>query len=59
MAAKEIRARLTALRKEMKARKCRTISCFNAGLTPEEYYYNSQLFMLKVQLEQAIKEESR
>lgn len=45
-----IKQQIAAIKKEMKANGIRTTSCFNGGLTKEEYYYNSQLFKLKAQV---------
>lgn len=39
---------LTQLKREMKQKRIRRISCFNAGLTAEERHYNTQLFNLTV-----------
>jgi hypothetical protein len=51
MTSEETKKQIADLRKQMRAENVRVISCFNAGLTPQEYLYNSQLFTLKTTLE--------
>ena len=41
---------IAALKKEMKLLGIKVTSCFNGGLTKDEYYYNSKLFALKAKL---------
>lgn len=48
---KALRASIREIRHEMKAKGILKVSCFNAGLSPEEYRYNSQLFQLKTEIE--------
>lgn len=50
---KEIMKQLREVRKEMRANSVRQISCFNGGLSPEEYRLNSLLFALKMKLERS------
>ncbi len=45
---------ISELKKEMKQLGVRVVSCFNAGLTKDEYYYNSLLFELKTKMEKGI-----
>lgn len=58
MTVKEIKQQLRRLRAEMKEAGIRRISCFNGGLSPQEYHYNSKLYILGVELEKATKAES-
>ena len=44
---KEVKAQIREIKREMKGRGIRRISCFNGGLTPDERYYNSKLFELE------------
>lgn len=48
-----IKEEIRQLKKEMKDRGVRTISFMNAGLTSDESKYNSRLYKLKLDLEQA------
>lgn len=47
---KTAKAEIRDLKREMKSRGVRVVSCFNGGLTPDESRYNSELFKLKTQL---------
>ena len=53
----EIRRQLAAIRREMRERGIKTVSCFNGGLDDGTYRANSQLYRLKVELENAQKAE--
>jgi hypothetical protein len=55
---KEIRAEIRAVKKEMRERGIKTISCFNGGLDDGTYRANSQLYRLKIALESALKAET-
>jgi hypothetical protein len=57
MTIKEIKAEIRATRKEMKEKGIRRVSCFNAGLTSEQYHLNSQMFALEMKLKTAQKLE--
>lgn len=59
MTAKEIRAEIRAVKAEMKERGIKTVSCFNGGLDDGTYRANSQLFRLKLALEDALKAEAK
>ena len=59
MTVKEIRAEIRAVKAEMKERGIKTVSCFNGGLDAGTYHANSQLFRLKLALEDAIKAEAK
>jgi len=50
MTIKEIRKEMKDLKKEMKESGMRITSCFNGGLTRDEYRCNSRLFQLKTEL---------
>lgn len=50
---KEIKAEIRQVKADMRADGVRTVSCFNGGLTPAEYRYNSTLTRLKVELMRA------
>lgn len=52
---KQLRDELRAVKREMKERGVRRISCFNAGLTPEESRYNTRLFELNTKIGKALK----
>jgi hypothetical protein len=47
---KEIRARLRAIRAEMKTQKIKRFSCFMGGHTPESYRLNAEIFRLETEL---------
>ena len=51
MTAQEIKAAIRETRKEMRAKGIKRISCFNGGLSGEEYRYNSRIFDLKSRLQ--------
>ena len=53
----EIRRQLADTRREMRERGIKTVSCFNGGLDDGTYRANSQLYRLKVELENAQKAE--
>lgn len=55
MNTKEIKAAIRELKREMKAKGIRKVSCFNGGLSRDESYYNTELFRLNTQLQQASK----
>lgn len=57
MTLKEIKAEIKATRKEMKEKGVKRISCFNAGLTSEQYHLNSRMFALEMELKAAQKLE--
>lgn len=59
MTVKEIRAEIRAVKTEMRERGIKTVSCFNGGLDAVTYRANSQLFRLKLALEDAIKVEAK
>ena len=50
----EMKRELRETRKEMKERGIKRTSCFNGGLSGEEYRYNSRLFALKTKLDSAV-----
>lgn len=54
----ELKKDIKEMRKEMKTLGIRVTSCFNGGLTSDEYRYNSQLFALKIKLESVQKAEA-
>jgi hypothetical protein len=41
------------LKKEMKLLGIKVKSCFNGGLTPDEYRYNTRLFQLDCEIEKS------
>ena len=55
----EIRRQLADTRREMRERGIRTISCFNGGLDDGTYRANSQLYRLKIELENALQKEAQ
>ena len=55
----EIRRHLADTRREMRERGIRTISCFNGGLDDGTYRANSQLYRLKIELENALQKEAQ
>lgn len=46
----EIRIDIRAIKREMRAKGVRRISCFNGGLSADERAFNSQLFNLETEL---------
>lgn len=55
MTVAEIKAEIRETRKDMKAQCIRKTSCFNGGLTSEEYRFNARLFELNTKLAAAEK----
>ena len=53
MSEKQLRQAIRETKREMKANGIRRTSCFNGGLTPDEYRYNARLFELEVRLKDA------
>lgn len=51
----EIRAELAIIRKEMRDRGIKRMSCFNGGHTPESMRYNETMFRLNAELNKATK----
>lgn len=52
---KEVRSEMSAIKREMKAKGIRRISCFNGGLSGEVYALNVKLFQLSIELETVTK----
>ena len=52
---RQIKRETRETKAEMKASGIRRTSCFNGGLSPEEYRYNARLFQLSVELDKAQK----
>lgn len=59
MSSKEIKLEISSIKKEMKSSGVRRISCFNGGLSQQEYSYNSRLFALQVELDKARQSETK
>ncbi len=57
MTVNEIKAEIKAVRKEMKERGIKKVSCFNGGLDDGTYRANALLFRLSVQLADAVKNQ--
>ena len=55
----EIRRQLADTRREMRERGIKTVSCFNGGLDDGTYRANSQLYRLKIELENALQKEAQ
>lgn len=51
MTVKELKRAIRDCKAEMKAAGIRRISCFNGGLSSDEYRYNSRIFALNCELE--------
>ena len=47
---KEIESDIRELKRQMRARKIRRVSCFNGGLSPDEREYNTRMFKLETEL---------
>ena len=47
---KEIESDIRELKREMRARKIRRVSCFNGGLSPDERECNTRMFKLETEL---------
>ncbi len=47
---KEIRLQIAELKRTMREKGIRKVSCFNGGLSPDEMYYNGKLFELEILL---------
>ena len=57
MKTKEIKAEIRETRRQMKEAGVKRTSCFNGGLTSDEYRYNSRMFKLETDLKDALKRE--
>jgi len=57
MTAKELKSEIRSIRKEMRVRGIKIVSCFG-GLDEATYRPNSQLYRLKIALEIAEKDEA-
>lgn len=56
---KDLRKQLRELRADMKRAGIRKISCFNGGLSRDEYYYNSMLFRLTTEIQRAERDQDK
>jgi hypothetical protein len=59
MTSKDIRKEIQDVRREMKERGIRKVSCFNGGLDASTYQANARLFRLGVKLDNALKLEAQ
>lgn len=50
----QLKKELRETRREMKEKGIRKTSCFNGGLSPDEYRLNARLFELKTKIEKGV-----